>query len=110
MTASGIAPLTRMDDLPRGADVKHCRHTHLRIYAGSTQFPLGLDRRSPYHGNDVRRGSSHVCCVDRRDVSAHCTGCLVGAPKGASKHILLISRWRSSMLTRLCSDSLFNLA
>ena len=34
--------------------------------AGPTEFSLGMGRRGGHHSGDVRRGRSHVCCVDRR--------------------------------------------
>jgi hypothetical protein len=34
-----------------------------KLIAGPTEFTLGMERRSDYHGGNVRRGRRHVCCI-----------------------------------------------
>jgi len=61
--------------------------------AGPTEFPLGMDRGGDHHSGNVRRGRSHVCCVDCR------SRCTVGPH---ARRILALSfivppSWTSAM-------------
>src|ERR1039457_822803 len=97
-----------MDDLPRWAEVKQCRPTPNELMQGQPSSRLGsivvaLTKAAMF-------GAVVAMCVDRRDLSAHCTGCLVCPPKGPSRHPPSDLSMESSISICLCSDSLFNLA
>jgi hypothetical protein len=50
--------------------------------AGPTEFSLWMGRRGGHHSGNVRRGRSHVCCVDCR-ISLPWNRTLAGYPRPA---------------------------